>query len=134
MLTGALVSDSVEPVANATFAQIAEAEAKQLGSTEGVRRVVAAPRGSVIRIPSWYGATSRRPARISILDSISGPRRNSSARDADVQVTAVSGDGAVEPVQSLVSEVLGLYTVQIRTRPVAGPDVFRTRTADAPAN
>lgn len=121
------------------------ASSLQDGSYEGSFRIVSST-GDEIRVPWWYGATSGRPAGITVLDAIDSARRGSLNRDAilfrvvdaaglpvnadDLRVTVVSGDGSVESVASRDSEAPGLYSVHVVLGPAAGDNVFRIQAGE----
>ncbi|MEO7650874.1 MAG: S8 family serine peptidase, partial [Bryobacteraceae bacterium] len=108
------------------------------GAHEGFVRISGSSSGVETRVPYWYAVTSITPAHISILDSKTSARRGTTSRDAillrvtdsaglplttppDVSIT--SGGGAVSRIVSYDLDVPGLYGVDLRLGPLAGPNV-----------
>ena len=68
------------------------------GAYEGVVRVTGSSSGTEIRVPWWYGVTSDRPARITILSQVNSARRNAVSRDAILfRVTDAAGMPILSP-------------------------------------
>lgn len=119
------------------------------GAYEGFVRVTGTSSGTEIRVPWWYGVTSGTPAGITILSTLDRARRNSANEDAilfrvndaaglpivspEIRVVMESGNGEVQSVRSLDSDVPGLYSANLRLGPSAGPNVFRIEARDVSA-
>jgi subtilisin family serine protease len=152
-----LVSDDAAPQFPTSSVQLAAGASTNIpvqwnstgmttGAHEGLIAVSSVSTGTTATVPYWYAVASS-PAHITVLDSITTARRNSVQQDAvlfrvtdaagvampdaNITVTAVSGDGTLVSVDSLDADSPGVIGVTLRMGPVAGDNVFRIQAGDA---
>lgn len=145
-------SASAAPFLSASTLEVPAGQSGELALTianatacEGIIRITGAY--TEIRAPYWCAAAAGAPAAIPVLSQTPSGRRNGQLRNAvyfrvtdaegvpvpnaQPEIEAVAGNGAVISITSLDLESPGLFAASVRLGPLAGVNIFRLKAGDA---
>ncbi len=116
------------------------------GPRQGFVEVRGTRAGSEIRVPYWYGVTSRSAAAIKLVDQSETGRRGALVRsamslritdaagvpiaDADPVIEVLAGEAQVVRIASRDAQYPGVFDVDVRLGPLAGANTFLIRAGE----